>query len=199
MENLLNLIQQLGRKHDNLRVFQDFVEIAACSLSRPFINREDRYFAIYSRYTDDEMQIFHQMGQILLNELECEPQDILGQCYMQLELANKQRGQCFTPLSIGNLMANVLFNQEIKQHGYYTLNEPTCGSGALIIAFCENMRKKGYNPQTQLRVLAQDIDLKSVQMCFVQLSLLGISAQINHANPLTGEVMDSYFTPFYYL
>ena len=118
---------------------------------------------------------------------------------MQLELANKQRGQCFTPPSIGNLMANCLFHQAIEQQGYYTLNEPTCGSGALIIAFCKTMREKGYNPQTQLHVIAQDIDLKSVQMCFVQLSLLGIPAEIQHANPLTGEVMDCYFTPFYYL
>ena len=62
MKELLKLIQQLGRKHDNLRVFQDFVEICACSISRPFINREDHYFAIYSRYTDEEMQQFHQMG-----------------------------------------------------------------------------------------------------------------------------------------
>ena len=92
MNELLNLIQQLGRKHDDLRVFQDFVEMCACSISRPFINREDRYFSIYSRYTDEEMQQFHQMGQILLHELEKAPQDILGQCYMQLELANKQRG-----------------------------------------------------------------------------------------------------------
>lgn len=114
MEDLLKLIQQLGRKHDNLRVFQDFVEICACSISRPFINREDRYFAIYSRYTDEEMQQFYQMGQILLHESEKAPQDILGQCYMQLELANKQRGQCFTPLSIGNLMASILFRQEIE-------------------------------------------------------------------------------------
>jgi len=115
-------------------------------------------------FTDEEMQQFHRMGQILLHELEKAPQDILGQCYMQLELANKQRGQCFTPLSIGNLMANCLFHQAIEQQGYYTLNEPTCGSGALIIAFCKTMREKGYNPQTQLRVIAQDIDLKSVQM-----------------------------------
>ena len=139
------------------------------------------------------------MGQILLHELEKAPQDILGQCYMQLKLANKQRGQCFTPLSIGNLMANCLFHQAIEQQGYYTLNEPTCGSGALIIAFCKTMREKGYNPQAQLHVIAQDIDLKSVQMCFVQLSLLGIPAEIQHANPLTGEVIDCYFTPFYYL
>lgn len=199
MNDLLKLIQQLGRKHDNLRVFQDFVEICACSISRPFINREDRYFSIYSRYTDEEIQQFHQMGQILLHELEKAPQDILGQCYMQLELANKQRGQCFTPLSIGNLMASILFRQEIEQQGYYTLNEPTCGSGALIIAFCETMRQQGFNPQAQLRVFSQDIDLKSVQMCFVQLSLLGIPAEIQHANPLTGEVIDCYFTPFYYL
>ena len=60
-------------------------------------------------------------------------------------------------------------------------------------------RKRTPSTQAQLSVITQDIDLKSVQMCFVQLSLLGIPAEIQHANRLTGEVMDCYFTPLYYL
>lgn len=199
MEELLKLIQQLGRKHDNLIVFQDFIQLMTCAISKPFINREDRYFAVYSRYTDDEMLVFTQMGKCLLDLLEEEPRDVLGHCYMQLRIANTQLEQYFTPPSIAKVMASILFCQEIEQHGYFTLNEPTCGSGALIIAFCETMRKQGFNPQAQLRVFSQDIDLKSVQMCFVQLSLLGIPAVIAHANPLTNEVMDQYITPFYYL
>ncbi|MFW9338983.1 SAM-dependent DNA methyltransferase, partial [Glaesserella parasuis] len=73
------------------------------------------------------------------------------------------------------------------------------GSGALIISFCETLKSQGYNPQQQLLVIAQDIDLKSVQMCYVQLSLLGISAIIQHANPIANNVIDTYYTPLYLL
>ncbi|MCT8526080.1 SAM-dependent methyltransferase [Glaesserella parasuis] len=200
MNELLSIIQTMGRKHDNLRVFQDFVEICACAISKPFQDRDERYFSIKSRYTDDEMYQFHQLGQILLNLLEEEPQDVLGQCYMKLQIANKQRGQCFTPISTGQVMANILIApNEISEKGYFTLNEPTCGSGALIISFCETLKSQGYNPQQQLLVIAQDIDLKSVQMCYVQLSLLGISAIIQHANPIANNVIDTYYTPLYLL
>lgn len=146
------------------------------------------------------MYQFHQLGQILLNLLEQKPQDVLGQCYMKLQIANKQRGQCFTPISTGQVMANMLIApSEINEKGYFTLNEPTCGSGALIISFCETLKSQGYNPQQQLLVIAQDIDLKSVQMCYVQLSLLGISAIIQHANPIANNVIDTYYTPLYLL
>lgn len=197
---MIRLIQQLGQKHDTLRVLQDFVEIATCSLCYP--QREARYFAIRSRYTDDEMWQFHQLGQMLLNELEQHPRDVLGDLYMKLQLANKQKGQCFTPDSLAKLMSEFAITNaehEIKQKGYYTLYEPTCGSGALIINFCETLKSHGHNPQMRLLVKASDIDLKAVQMCFVQLSLLGIPALIQHADPLNQTVFEQYTTLFYRL
>ena len=57
-----------------------------------------------------------------------------------------------------------------------TINEPTCGGGAMVIAAAKVLKEKGINYQQAMEVVAQDLDWKGVYMCYVQLSLLGISA-----------------------
>lgn len=106
---------------------------------------------------------------------------------MELGLSDKKRkGQCYTPSGISQLcgqLANDEANiaRQITKQGYYRYYEPCIGAGALTIGFSERFKQLGYNPQHQLLVIGQDIDLKAVQMSYVQLSLLGIPAIIEHA------------------
>lgn len=191
-------VNKLGLKHDNLIAFSDFVEVTACAISKPFLDRDNQYFSIQSRYSDDEMRLFQKMAFCLVEHLEHEPQDVLGQIYMYLNIANKQRGQCFTPVCISELMAKTsIETKNIK--GVYTLNDPTCGSGALIIGAIKSMVNDGKNPNKDVFVTASDLDRKSVMMCYVQLSLLGIPAIITHGNSLTGDIFDQWKTPMGYL
>ena len=69
----------------------------------------------------------------------------------------------------------------------------------MIIAFAEVMRKHGYNPQEDLKVICNDLDIKSVYMTYIQLSLLGIPAAVLHMNTLTLEHWDTFKTPFWKL
>ena len=46
----------------------------------------------------------------------------------------------------------------------------------MIIASAQILRDQGINYQKAMEVVAQDLDWKGVYMCYVQLSLLGISA-----------------------
>ena len=46
----------------------------------------------------------------------------------------------------------------------------------MIIAAAKALQDAGVNYQNTMEVVAQDIDWKGVYMCYVQLSLLGISA-----------------------
>ena len=57
-----------------------------------------------------------------------------------------------------------------------TVNEPSCGGGAMIIAAAKVLQEHEINYQKAMDVVAQDLDWKGVYMCYVQLSLLGISA-----------------------
>ncbi|OOF38286.1 hypothetical protein BKK49_09925, partial [Rodentibacter rarus] len=134
----------------------------------------------------------------LVEYLEEEPQDILGQIYMNLNIANKQRGQCFTPLCISELMAKASIEME-KQEGVYCINDPSCGSGALLIGTIKSLINRGMNPNNDIFVTANDLDRKSVMMCYIQLSLLGATAIITHGNTLTGEIFEQWKTPLYYL
>lgn len=69
----------------------------------------------------------------------------------------------------------------------------------MLIAMAEALQDKGYNFQTQMHCTAQDLDIKSVHMCYVQLSLLGIPATIIHGNTLLLEQRSVWNTPMHFI
>lgn len=71
-----------------------------------------------------------------------------------------------------------------------------CGGGSTVLAACQRIREFGYNPQTQVLVKAEDLDISCVHMTFAQLGLWGIPAIVKHGNTLTGEIFQTYVTPF---
>lgn len=64
----------------------------------------------------------------------------------------------------------------------------------MIIAAAAVLNEKGINYQNILEVVAQDLDWKGVYMCYVQLSLLGISAACVQGDTLM-EPYDQIRTP----
>lgn len=90
---------------------------------------------------------------------------------------------------------------------------PTCGAGALLIAFANECRRPGndINFQTSVLFVAQDIDFLAGMMCYIQLSLMGcpgyvvIDDSISH--PITGidprgliprDGPNVWYTPMYF-
>ena len=65
------------------------------------------------------------------------------------------------------------------------MNEPSRGSGGMIIAAAKVLKDRGINYQNVLKAVAQDLDWKAVYMCYVQLSLLGIDAVVVQGNTLS--------------
>lgn len=78
-------------------------------------------------------------------------------------------------------------------------NTTGSGSGAMIIAFAEIMKKYGYNYQKQLFVEAVDISEMCFKMTYIQLSLLGIPAKVLLGDTLAMKFKECLYTPFYYL
>ena len=101
---------------------------------------------------------------LLVVALEDNPeQDFLGELYMCLGLGNDHSGQFFTPYHICEVMSAVTtpteeFQQKIGDRGWVAVCDPTCGAGALLVAFANECRKKGINYQTNVLFVAQDID-----------------------------------------
>ena len=202
---LSKMIERMAYKYGLHDVFADFVEMAAIAISNAvdkpqFDKREERYMRIVKRYTKDEMQQFPMMLGALVDELETVGGDVLGRAFGELEVHNKWRGQFFTPYEVCRLMASVNIDKThmdslIAQQGFVTLNEPTVGAGAMVLAFADRMQDAGYNPQTQLHVTAQDIDPRAVHMAYTQLSLMHIPAVVILGDTLRVEQREVWYTP----
>lgn len=206
-QNLIKLIQQASYNHSTWQVFSDFVEMAALSISNTvdktqYKEREQRYLEIIKTYDKKYSELFPKMFNELVQALEVEATDVLGEIFMELELGSKWKGQFFTPMSICRLTAEmslVNVKELIEEKGFITLSEPTCGGGALIIAAAETIKNLELNYQETMLVTAIDLDIKAVHMCYLQLSLLGIPAIVLHGNTLSMEIYSQWKTPAYIL
>lgn len=204
-------------KHNSHTVWHDFVTMTACALSNPLDKshrekRENRYLDIIKRYDKQEQQTFPELLDLTIMALEHnQEQDFLGDLYTQLGLCNKELKQDFTPYSVCQLMADITVGdvvEQVKEKGYVTLDDPSCGSGATLIAGVHAIRKRlyrvGLNFQNHVLVSAQDIDETVALMCYVQLSLLGIAAYIKVGDSLIApmaadDTLENYwFTPMYF-
>lgn len=184
-------------------VFGDFCAMAGAAIRNRvdphgFQEREDDYERMKARYTDEQMTRFAEVLALVTLELEGNPRDVLGEIYMQLEISSREQGQFFTPYSACQLMAGMQFGDaadRLQATPFLTLYEPACGAGAMVIAATQNLKAQGVNYQQQLHVTADDLSLTAVHMSYVQFSLLGIPALVNHRNSLTLEHFDTWATP----
>lgn len=189
------------------QVFADWCEAAALTY-RNAVERSEahnaRYVEILSRYAPAEAKVFGEMLGALIEDLSEEPTpDALGDLFMRLELSSHWHGQFFTPIALCGAMAEMLVADDVErlvaERGFVTVSEPTCGAGAMVIAFASAMRRRGLNPQTQLHVTAQDKDPTAARMCFVQLAALGIPALVIIGDTIRMEAREVMATPAHWL
>lgn len=169
------------------QVWSDWITMSAIAVSNAtdqshFDEREKQYLSIAGKYTQPEMEAFTEMLALLVVALEDNPeQDFLGELYMCLGLGNDHSGQFFTPYHICEVMSAVTtpteeFQQKIGDRGWVAVCDPTCGAGALLVAFANECRKKGINYQTNVLFVAQDIDYIVPRMPPTFLAMLHLSS-----------------------
>ncbi len=216
-KEFIKQFKKLTYRNSPWTIWSDFILMFACALSNPldgshFTEREELYLKAINRYNKVEQTIFTNLVAEVIMALDNNPeQDFLGSIYMDLNLNNLNNGQYFTPYSICQTMASLNMNdvyELIRQKGYITINDPTCGSGATLIAGINEVRKRlqntKYNFQDCIMLSAQDIDRTTALMCYIQLSLLGVAAYIKVGNSLTepmisgDNISDYWFTPMYF-
>ena len=121
---------------------------------------------------------------------------------MQLNLGNARTGQFFTPYHISQMMAEITFvdgKENIENKEIITLSEPCCGSGGMVIAYAETMKKYDINFQERLFVEAIDIDELCFQMAYLQLSLYGIPARVLLGDTIAYKFSKMLYTPMYFI
>lgn len=215
-KEFLRVFRQLTYRHNTWTVWNDFVTMFACTLSRAdkeyYDEREALYLQIIKRYNKQEQPLFSELVAHTIMALEENPeQDFLGGIFMSLNLGNEHKGQFFTPYHVCVLMAEITMGdvvQEVKDKGFISINDPCCGAGATLIAGIHAARKKlekaGMNFQNHLLVVAQDIDMTVALMCYIQLSLLGVAGYVKIGNSLTEAMTENdskenyWYTPMYF-
>lgn len=198
--DFMKCLQSIEYGRNNYDVFQDFLTLASLSFHNVIAKDEKvekEYLDIIGRYKNKKQ--FAELLVITTLALEEKPHDFLGDIFMSAGFGNVRGGQFFTPYHLSKMMSDITigdnFKEQIEKDGYVTLSEPCCGAGGMIIAASEVMKEKGFNPQTQMKFVGIDIDLKCCQMAYIQTSLLGLRGQIYHGNTISIEMWKKFITP----
>lgn len=184
-------------------VFEDFCAMSGAAIRNRvdrngYQVREDEYERTRSHYTAAQMDRFAEALAFVALELDEQPRDVLGETYMQLGIADRDRGQFFTPYNVAQLIAEMQLADTPSPGAtqpFLTIYEPACGAGAMVIAMTQALARRGIDYRQRVHVTADDISLTAVHMSYVQLSLLDVPALVNRRNSLTLEHFDTWATP----
>lgn len=204
-KQFIRLFNQTARHLHRWDVFSDFVRLAASELDIARIRTPENIEQsgkICARYDADDIRNFHELFNLMVSALEAKFHDFIGSIFMELELGSGGMGQYFTPYSVQSMMARMLIpgiQENIAREGIATISDPACGSAGMIIAYAECLLEADVNPSAHLFASCIDIDPIAADMAFIQLSLLGIAAEVVTGNTLTMQFNRVRYTPAYYL
>lgn len=200
----IKIFNGIARHKNRYTVFSDFVTLSAISIHNAVNKNKDlekEYMSIIAGYSKEEGLAFSKLLAELVVLLEPEPADILGSLFMSLDLGNKAVGQFFTPSPVSSLMAQMLYDDNIMlpEHGFITLSEPACGAGGMVLAFVKQLINQKHNPLDTFWAQCIDIDRVAALMCYLQLSLWHVPAQIIVGDTLRMKFREVFYTPAHYL
>lgn len=198
-KDIIKCIESISGRYSSYEVFTDWIRCCALAISNRLMllqnkvwkDREQAYMDTIRKYSQSEAQKFPEMLNMLCETLEDGMSDVLGQIYMESGMGSKAAGQFFTPYHVSKLCARLAM-PEPDENGKYTITEPSCGGGGMIIAVAACLKEKGINYQRKMDVVAQDLDWKGVYMCYLQLSLLGIKATVVQGDTLAEPYSKGY-------
>lgn len=202
---------------DFYTVIADFFELSAISfrnsvhLGKTRQVYEERYENIRQKYTEEQFHKFTEALGFLMDDIhasmDCgELCDWCGELYMESGTSNSRMGQFFTPYTVSKVTAQVAVREDevrAKLNGnpdaVFTLYEPTCGAGGLIIAAIEKLMQLRINYAHNIFVDCGDIDSRCVHMTYLVLSVLGVPGVVRRGDALMLEYTEAWFTPAYVL
>lgn len=199
-DEIVKTIKKLSGKYNPSIVFQDWVTMMALAFqNNSYIlhndlwkRREEQYRAIANKYDSDELEEMCKMMGLLTKCFEEGLEDYLGSIYMESNASNKNLGQFFTPYHLSKAVARVGLDIKKAKKEKIKLNEPSSGSGGMIIAYMDLLKEHGINYQSNVEVVAQDLDWLAVYMTYVQLTMIGVKATVYQGNTLKNVILTDY-------
>ena len=190
-----------------VEVFADMVRAMAIAIESPLAmgerhdELEREYAAIEGRYDADEFEHFKRAFAIVAQALEAKREDFLGHALEHLGASNTRNGQFLTPVCVSRLCARFSATKPLDYEpgNIVKINDPACGTSVLLIEGAENLIAEGVR-QADVLVIAGDIDARACDASYVQLSLLGYPAIVQHADALAMKrISPDRYTPGYFL
>lgn len=126
-----------------------------------------------------------------------EPIDFLGPVFASLA-ADKWMGQFFTPYHVSRMMAEMTIGDRgemLKDRPYFTLSEPACGAGGMVLAANMVLRDRGFDVSREAHWHMQDVDHRAVCAAYLQAALTDASALVVCGNSLSMERRHASLTP----
>ena len=213
-QNFVKLIEELSYRHSRYTAFSDFNELFAIDISNSLRAnsaatleaRAKKYQETLAKYNDREREIFPKLAAEVVLEMENDfpnYRDVLGELFHAMNLQNEANGQFFTPQNISDMMSKMTVDAGqlapiIKERGFVTIQEPCAGGGSTLLGVINAFFEQGLNPCKEAVFFANDIDERCVHMAYIQLSLAGVPAVVNHIDTLLNEPFgEPWFTPVY--
>ena len=185
--------------------FRDLMEMAYCAhakLMAPDTERanelEARYMGIVNRYQDkDTVRAYPELLKIAWDAVEEGGCDFLGQVSSELSVLDERHGQFFTPYEVSSFLAQIGLDgleSVIEEKGYFTLSEPACGAGGMVLAAADVLQRLGYEPSLHMLVQAVDVSPLAYYMAYLQLTWRGVAAAVIRGNTLSMEHFEGAWT-----
>jgi type I restriction enzyme M protein len=177
LKPLIDIYERYAYRHGYYQVFSDFVDFCVHKYSYP-TQQDDYKLPRYITQPDNAPHDFINMLDIVIGESHKRCgiynkavqswYDPFGSFFETVasDFGKSYRGQFFTPEPICDLMAD-----KIGDRVGGRVNEPTCGSGRMVLAM------NAINPGKYY--VANDIDALCVKMCAVNFCLNGVVGEIN--------------------
>lgn len=200
-KEIIKLIEKTAQSRNRVEVFSDAVHLMAQALHKQTLIDpvkaqavEDDWQWVRSRHTDEEYQNICKIFALVMRCLEEERREILGQILEEIGVSNTRNGQFLTPSSVASLMARCnLIDSDYQKGDIITVCDPTCGASVLLIEQAEELMRQGVS-QGDIYIEAGDIDSHACGMSYIELSLLGYAAKVEHKDALA---MREYSEPRY--
>lgn len=200
----MDLFNSLAREKHRYQIFNDFITMSAIALHNG-VNKievlEQEYLSLINKYSPEDAQsICRLLAHLVMMEYKGVPYDVLGELFMDLELNSKNKGQFFTPFSLALAMTKMIYDPTLyEKQAFVSFSDPACGAGSLPLAMAACLIDDKKNPADVIFMQCVDIDRTVALMCYIQLSLWHIPAQVVVGDTLQMTSNEQWFTPAYYL
>lgn len=210
VKEFLKSLDKIDQSKSRYDVFVDYLELSFNALSKPVSmdeekaqQREDAYMAVVKRYEDKNnleaiREHYPKLLTLTVQALEEKFHDFLGTVAGEGEFLNSNLGQFFTPYEVSKLTALMSlgeFEGDLGPKGFLTIDEPACGSGSMMIAASEVLRKEHDVSPVDVWMRGTDLSPQCFKMAYIQAGLCGIAGEIYQGNSLSLEVFDHAYLP----